>query len=210
MLIWNPPLAPLHHTVMNFMINKNHSKPDQLTLISGGSNNAHRVPINWSNKIILSVCANMTDYCSDILKLMYAIICMHYKNSNIWRHIHTDKHTCTHTLFPTHSHAHARIQSYTHKDKHKRTHTCTNKHTHIHTHTHTHTNIHMYTYTQTTTEYSSDYLASDEWLVISCTGTGDILPITSSDQCSYKTLQWWCTNGIYNIVATLWWLKSNK
>ena len=47
MVIWNPPLTPyaLHYKVMYFMINKNHSKPDQLTLISGGSKNAHRVDI---------------------------------------------------------------------------------------------------------------------------------------------------------------------
>ena len=45
MLIWNPPLTPyaLRYKVINFKINKNHSKSDQLTLISGGSKNAHRV-----------------------------------------------------------------------------------------------------------------------------------------------------------------------
>ena len=53
MLIWNPPLASLHIIiVMDFMINKITQNKNPLTLISGGNNNAHRVPINRSNKII--------------------------------------------------------------------------------------------------------------------------------------------------------------
>ena len=126
----------------------------------------------------------MTDYCSDILKLMYAITCMHYNTltyTRIKTLMHRQAHMHTHSL----PYTLACPCMYAITQTYKQT-----QNTHIHVQTYTHSyNIHMYTYTQTTTEYSSDYLASDDGSVVSCKGTGDILPITFSDKCSYKTLQ---------------------